>query len=113
MVKGVALVEVYGSQKYAVRIQLDPQASATRQIGIDDVQKAVPNANVNMPVGTLYGEHRAFTLQANARLARAFSSDTCDCEFNSVPSRSIAISLIATETLCRTQMKQRRRRQRR
>jgi HAE1 family hydrophobic/amphiphilic exporter-1 len=71
MVKGVAQVEVYGSQKYAVRIQLDPQALAARQIGIDDVQKAVQNSNVNLPVGTLYGEHRAFTLQANGQLAHA------------------------------------------
>ena len=71
MVKGVAQVQVYGSQKYAVRIQLDPQALATRQIGIDDVQTAVQNANVNLPVGTLYGEHRAFTLQANGQLTHA------------------------------------------
>jgi hydrophobic/amphiphilic exporter-1 (mainly G- bacteria), HAE1 family len=71
MVKGVAQVQVYGSQKYAVRIQLDPQALATRQIGIDDVQKAVADANVNLPVGTLYGQHRAFTLQANGQLTHA------------------------------------------
>jgi hydrophobic/amphiphilic exporter-1 (mainly G- bacteria), HAE1 family len=71
MVKGVAQVQVYGAQKYAVRIQLDPQALATRQIGIDDVEKAVQNANVNLPVGTLYGEHRAFTLQANGQLTHA------------------------------------------
>ena len=71
MVNGVAQVQVYGSQKYAVRIQLDPQALATRQIGIDDVQRAVSSANVNLPVGTLYGEHRAFTLQANGQLTRA------------------------------------------
>jgi hydrophobic/amphiphilic exporter-1 (mainly G- bacteria), HAE1 family len=71
MVKGVAQVQVYGSQKYAVRIQLDPQALATRQIGIDDVQKSVQDANVNLPVGTLYGENRAFTLQANGQLTRA------------------------------------------
>jgi HAE1 family hydrophobic/amphiphilic exporter-1 len=71
MVKGVAQVQVYGSQKYAVRIQLDPQALATRQIGIDDVHTAVQNANVNLPVGTLYGEHRAFTLQANGQLTHA------------------------------------------
>jgi hydrophobic/amphiphilic exporter-1 (mainly G- bacteria), HAE1 family len=71
MVKGVAQVQVYGSQKYAVRIQLDPQALATRQIGIDDVHTAVENANVNLPVGTLYGEHRAFTLQANGQLTHA------------------------------------------
>ena len=71
MVKGVAQVQVYGSQKYAVRIQLDPQALATRQIGIDDVHTAVQNANVNLPVGTLYGAHRAFTLQANGQLTHA------------------------------------------
>ena len=71
MVSGVAQVQVYGSQKYAVRIQLDPQALATRQIGIDDVQRAVQGANVNLPVGTLYGEHRAFTLQANGQLTHA------------------------------------------
>ena len=71
MVKGVAQVQVYGSQKYAVRIQLDPQALATRQIGIDDVQRAVQNNNVNLPIGTLYGEHQAFTLQANGQLTRA------------------------------------------
>jgi HAE1 family hydrophobic/amphiphilic exporter-1 len=58
MVKGVAQVQVYGSQKYAVRIQLDPQALATRQIGVDEIHTAVQNGNVNMPVGTLYGDHR-------------------------------------------------------
>ena len=71
MVKGVAQVQVYGAQKYAVRIQLDPQAMATRQIGIDDVHAAVASGNVNLPVGTLYGEQRAFTLQANGQLTRA------------------------------------------
>ncbi|MGH9683064.1 MAG: efflux RND transporter permease subunit [Candidatus Acidiferrales bacterium] len=71
MVKGVAQVQVYGSQKYAVRIQLDPMAMATRQIGIDEVQTAVQNANVNLPVGTLYGAHQAFTLQANGQLTQA------------------------------------------
>ena len=62
---------IYGSQKYAVRIQLDPQALASRQIGIDEVTTAVQNANVNLPTGTLYGEHRAFTLQANGQLTHA------------------------------------------
>src|SRR5271170_6830432 len=71
MVKGVAQVQVYGSQKYAVRIQLDPQAMATRQIGIDEVHAAVQNGNVNLPVGTLYGDHRAFTLQADGQLTHA------------------------------------------
>ncbi len=71
MVKGVAQVLVYGSQKYAVRISLDPQAMAARQIGIDEVNSAVQNANVNLPTGTLYGEHRAFTVLANGQLMHA------------------------------------------
>src|SRR5580692_4669884 len=54
MVKGVAQVQVFGSQKYAVRIQLDPSALAARQVGIDEVTAAVKNQNVNLPTGTLY-----------------------------------------------------------
>jgi hydrophobic/amphiphilic exporter-1 (mainly G- bacteria), HAE1 family len=71
MVKGVAQVIVYGSQKYAVRIKLDPQALAARQIGIDEVTTAVQNANVNLPTGTLYGTHKAYTVQATGQLMRA------------------------------------------
>ena len=71
MVKGVAQVSVFGSQKYAVRIDLDPQALASRQIGIDEVTLAVQNANVNLPTGTLYGAHKAYTVQANGQLTRA------------------------------------------
>ena len=71
MVKGVAQVNVFGSQKYAVRIQLDPHSLAARQIGIDEVTTAVQNANVNLPTGTLYGEQKAYTVQANGQLTRA------------------------------------------
>ncbi len=71
MVTGVAQVQVYGSQKYAVRIQLDPDAMATRQIGINDVLTAVANGNVNLPTGTLWGPHQAVTVQANGQLFTA------------------------------------------
>jgi HAE1 family hydrophobic/amphiphilic exporter-1 len=71
MVSGVAQVQVFGSQKYAVHVQLDPQALATRQIGIDEVSNAVQNGNVNLPTGTLYGSHQAFTVQANGQLTDA------------------------------------------
>jgi len=71
MLPGVAQVQVFGSQKYAVRIQLDPRALAARQIGIDEVSSAVQNGNVNLPTGTLFGEHKAFTVQANGQLTRA------------------------------------------
>ena len=54
-----------------MRIDLDPQALASRQIGIDEVTLAVQNANVNLPTGTLYGAHKAYTVQANGQLTRA------------------------------------------
>jgi HAE1 family hydrophobic/amphiphilic exporter-1 len=71
MISGVAQVSVYGMQKYAVRVQLDPKAMATRQIGIDEVTSAIQQANVNLPTGTLYGTHKAFTVQATGQLTDA------------------------------------------
>jgi len=71
MVSGVAQVQVYGSQKYSVHVQLDPRALAYRQLGIDEVENAVENGNVNLPTGTLYGQHQAFTVQANGQLMNA------------------------------------------
>jgi hydrophobe/amphiphile efflux-1 (HAE1) family protein len=67
-VNGVAQVQVFGSQKYAVHIQLDPRALASRGIGLDEVQQVIDQHNSNVPTGTLYGEHRAFTLQATGQL---------------------------------------------
>src|SRR5207237_1037378 len=71
MISGVAQVSVYGSTPYAVRIQLDPKELASRQIGIDEAEQAVRNANVNLPTGTLYGTHKAFTVQANGQMMSA------------------------------------------
>ncbi len=71
MVGGVAQVLVYGAQKYAVRLQLDPKALASRGIGINEVATAVQKENVNLPTGTLYGAHQAFTLQATGQLFTA------------------------------------------
>ena len=68
MVSGVAQVSVYGEQKYAVHVQFDPKALATRKIGIDEAIQAVQNANVNLPTGTLYGTHKAFVVQAEGQL---------------------------------------------
>ena len=70
-VPGVAQVGVFGAQKYAVRIQLDPQQLATRGIGIDEVGNAVKNSNVNLPTGVLQGPFTAYTVQANGQLLRA------------------------------------------
>jgi HAE1 family hydrophobic/amphiphilic exporter-1 len=71
MINGVAQVLVYGAQKYAVRVQLNPRALASRQIGIDDVVSAIQTGNVNQPVGTLYGEHEALTVEDNGQLTDA------------------------------------------
>ncbi len=73
MISGVAQVQVYAAQKYAVRVQLDPQALATRGIGIDEVTDAIKNANVNLPTGTLFGAQKSFVVQANGQLQNAAS----------------------------------------
>jgi HAE1 family hydrophobic/amphiphilic exporter-1 len=70
-ITGVAQVQVFGAQKFAVRVQLDPSKLATLGIGIDEVQKAVAQSNVNLPTGTLYGTHQAFTVQATGQLVNA------------------------------------------
>jgi HAE1 family hydrophobic/amphiphilic exporter-1 len=70
-VSGVAQVLVFGAQKYAVRVQLDPRALAYRGIGIDEVSAAVAAANVNIPTGTLWGPNTAYTVQATGQLTEA------------------------------------------
>jgi HAE1 family hydrophobic/amphiphilic exporter-1 len=70
-IEGVAQVQVFGSQKYAVHAQLDPNALATRGIGLDEVAGAISGGNVNIPTGTLYGLHQAFSIQATGQLTDA------------------------------------------
>ena len=67
-ISGVAQVLVYGQQKYAVRVQVDPNKLAARGIGINEVEQAIAQANVNLPTGTLYGKERQFAVQANGQL---------------------------------------------
>src|SRR4029453_13518874 len=71
MIIGLAQVQVFGPQKFAVRIQLDPRALASHAIGIDEVAAAVQRGNVNLPTGVLYGKHQAFTVEANGQLMEA------------------------------------------
>jgi HAE1 family hydrophobic/amphiphilic exporter-1 len=71
MVPGVAQVQVFGAQKYAVHVQLDPKELAARGIGIDEVMQAVQSGNVNLPTGTLWGRDRAITVQSNGQLTTA------------------------------------------
>jgi len=70
-VAGVAQVQVYGAQKYAVRVQLDPRQLASRGLGIDEVASAIRASNVNVPTGVVNGPYQALTITANGQLFRA------------------------------------------
>ncbi len=70
-VSGVAQVQVLGGQKYAMHAQIDPHALAARQIGINEVEAALRNWNVNVPTGSIIGPHQVFTLQASGQLMNA------------------------------------------
>ena len=70
-VNGVAQVQVFGSAKYAVRIQVDPKALASRGIGLDEVTAAVSAGNPNLPTGTLWGPQRAYTVLADGSISSA------------------------------------------
>ena len=70
-IDGVAQVQIFGSQKYAVRIQIDPNALATRGIGVDQLQTAIANANNNAPVGVLQNKSQQLTIDAQTQLSNA------------------------------------------
>ena len=71
MVTGVAQVQVFGSQRYAVRLLLDPEAMSKRGLGLERVVTAIQNANSNLPSGVLQGAARDFTVKSSATLQRA------------------------------------------
>jgi HAE1 family hydrophobic/amphiphilic exporter-1 len=70
-IPGVAQVQIFGQQKYAVRVQVDPDALSARGIGIDEVRQAISDTNSNAPLGTLMSDRRLLTLQATGQLGKA------------------------------------------
>ena len=70
-VSGVAQVQVFGSQKYAVRVRVDPDALASRGIGIDEVKTSIEQGNVNLPSGVLQGPRQSFTMETAGQLKDA------------------------------------------
>ncbi len=68
---GVAQVNIYGAKRFAVRVRVDPNALATRNLSLDELRLALTAANANTPVGTLEGPRQILTLQANKQLASA------------------------------------------
>jgi HAE1 family hydrophobic/amphiphilic exporter-1 len=71
MIDGVAQVSVYGAQKYAVRVSVDPQKLAASGIGIDTVQNAIAAANVNLATGSLNGNRQLLQIRSDGQLQRA------------------------------------------
>jgi len=86
MVDGVAQVNVFGSQKYAVRIELDPAQLTARNLSVSQVATAVRTNNVTLPTGVLYGNNRTLTVQATGQLydAEQFRSMVV-AEYNNAP----------------------------
>jgi HAE1 family hydrophobic/amphiphilic exporter-1 len=68
---GVSNVEVYGAQKYATRVQVDPAAAAARNISLDDIRRVLVATNSNSPVGTLYGPNQNVSLKATNAMRKA------------------------------------------
>jgi HAE1 family hydrophobic/amphiphilic exporter-1 len=70
-IPGVAQVQIYGSQKFAIRVQADPEAAAARGLSLEDIRTAVSRANSSTPVGTLNGPKQDISLQASGQMAKA------------------------------------------
>jgi HAE1 family hydrophobic/amphiphilic exporter-1 len=70
-VSGVSQVQVWGSMKYAVRVQVNPLALAARGIAIDEVKTAIEQGNSNLPTGTLDGKTQSFTVESSGELKDA------------------------------------------
>ena len=70
-ITGVAQVIVFGAKRFAIRVQVLPEALAARNIGLDEISAALKSANVNTPVGTLDGPKQMLVLQANKQLRNA------------------------------------------
>ena len=70
-IPGVAQVQIFGSQKYAVRVLVDPEALSARGLSFNDIRTAINQANSNQPVGSLRGERQRITIEASGQLERA------------------------------------------
>jgi hydrophobic/amphiphilic exporter-1 (mainly G- bacteria), HAE1 family len=71
MINGVAQVSVFGQKQYAVRVQLNPNALASRGISLDQVRSAIQQGNVKLPTGSLNGNHQSYLIETNGQLTNA------------------------------------------
>ena len=70
-IPGVAQVLIFGAQKFAIRVQADPEAAAARGLSLEDIRAAVSRANSSTPVGTLNGPKQDVALQASGQMDKA------------------------------------------
>src|SRR6201991_214618 len=70
-IPGVAQAIIYGAQKFAIRVQADPEAAAARGLSLEDIRAAVSRANSSTPVGTLNGPKQDVALQASGQMDKA------------------------------------------
>lgn len=70
-ITGVAQVQINGQKKYAVRVHVNAEALAVRDLTLDDVADALRTANANSPIGTLEGPRQSLTIEANRQLNNA------------------------------------------
>ena len=71
MVRGVAQVSIFGAQKYAVRVDVDPRELAARSIGLNELASAIQAGNAQRPTGTLFGADRTFAIKTDGSLPNA------------------------------------------
>jgi len=71
MVSGVSQVQVFGAQKFAVRVQADPAKLAAYQVDLEQVRNALASGSINLPAGSLYGYTKSYTVQSNSQLTSA------------------------------------------
>src|SRR4051812_16059747 len=71
MTSGVARVQVYGAKKFAVRVQANPSALASRKIDLEQVRGALTSGSLNLPAGSLYGATKSYTVQSSSQLTSA------------------------------------------
>ncbi|HWK94329.1 MAG TPA: efflux RND transporter permease subunit [Pseudolabrys sp.] len=90
---GVAQVAVYGAQRYAVRVQVDPVAAAARNVSLDEIRTVVSRANSAAPVGNLDGNKQSLTLVATSSMKRA--ADYADVIVKYVNGAPIKLSEVA------------------
>jgi len=70
-VKGVSESRIFGQKPYAIHVQVNPAALASRGIGLEEVRTALTTATVNRPKGNLEGAHQTVTLDTNDQLFNA------------------------------------------